>query len=152
MTGLNNIAEMNDILVECRAGGVADPFRASARSHFVNPVKDKRSMSRKVLRVITVPILFTCQGCTPNSCMILVSYSPVMSLKEHRPLQTTCRNSCQIAKHHRLSINSIYILIMDSLKHIPFLLRVQRVAFSWCQEHLARILDVSLDLNCIHRE
>ena len=45
------------------------------------------------------------------------------------------------------------ILIMDSLEHIPVanvLLGVQRVAFSWCQEHPARILDVFLDTNCIH--
>lgn len=41
-----------------------------------------------------------------------------MSLKEDRQFQTTYRNSCQIANHHRFSFHSIYELIVDSLEHI----------------------------------
>ena len=42
---------MNDILVESEAGGVVDPFRESARSHFADVGIDKSPRTGKYLEL-----------------------------------------------------------------------------------------------------
>ena len=66
------------------------------------------SMSRKDLSIITVQFPSLCKDVHQDNCMNLVSFPLVVSLKEDRQLQTTCRNSYRFAEHHRLSIHSIY--------------------------------------------
>ena len=80
MTGPTiNVTAMNDILVESRADDVTYPFRES--TGFIERMqgKEKGSISRKVLRVVTVHFLSLVKDVHQSSCFNLVSYSPVMS-------------------------------------------------------------------------
>src|SRR5258706_8876210 len=70
---------------------------------------DEDSMSWKVLGVVDIQSPSACQGCPPKTLYRI-------RRKEHLNLSTLI--SSPNRKHHRLSIHSIYVLIMDSLEHI----------------------------------
>ena len=147
MTGLADVTAMNDILVE---SGRSERLRG--RISQMQGI-DRGSMSWKVLRVNTVQSPSLAKDVHQDNCVNSGPYSWVVSLKEDRQLQTTCRNSCQIANHHRLSIHRIYIdygiIRTHPIVNVPA--QGPTSAFSWGQEHLARVLDVFLDTNCIHK-
>ena len=103
---------------------------------------DKDSMSWKVLGVISIQFPFILPR---TSTKDIVSYSPQRS----RPVDII---SWSNRKHHRLSIHSIYLdyglIRIRSIANIP---AQGSISFSWCQEHLARALDVFFETNCIHK-
>ena len=69
VTGLNNITDRNDIVVESGADGVTNPFRASVGSHFA----DAGSLSRILPRFITVQFPSLAKDVHQGNCMSIVS-------------------------------------------------------------------------------